>query len=131
MCGFFWHLYMKISCEFTTFSTQNLLFGRLLNNPFVLCVKHIYYVYSVCVSAQSLTRVRFCEPMGCSPPGSAVHVISQARITEGSWHFLLQGIFPIQGSNLHLSSLALAGRFFTIAPPGNPIYYLLPFYLLV
>ena len=36
-------------------------------------------------------------------------------------HFLLQGIFPTQGSNLH--PLHLAGRFFTTEPPGkNPIY---------
>ena len=30
-----------------------------------------------------------------------------------SCHFLLQGIFLIQGSNPHLESSALAGRFFT------------------
>ena len=24
-----------------------------------------------------------CNPMGCSPPGSSVHVISHARILEG------------------------------------------------
>ena len=31
-------------------------------------------------------------------------------------HFLLQGIFPTQRSNVH----ALAGRFFTTEPPGKP-----------
>ena len=36
--------------------------------------------------------------MDCSPPGSAVHGILQARIRVGC-HFLLQGIFPTQGSN--------------------------------
>ena len=42
-----------------------------------------------------------CDPMDYSPPGSSVHGILQARILEwvvGS-HSLLQGIFPIQGSN--------------------------------
>ena len=35
--------------------------------------------------------------------------------------FLLQGIFPIQGSKQHLLCLlALAGRFFTIKLPGKP-----------
>ena len=33
-------------------------------------------------------------------------------------HFLLQGIFPTQGSN---PSPALAGGFFTAKPPGKPI----------
>ena len=39
-------------------------------------------------------------------------------------HFLLQGIFPTQGSN---SSPVLAGRFFTTEPPGKPfliIYFI-------
>ena len=40
-----------------------------------------------------------CDPMDCSPPGSSVHGISQARILEVGCHFPLQGIFPIQGSN--------------------------------
>ena len=29
-----------------------------------------------------LSCVRFCDPMGCSPPGSSVHEIFQARILE-------------------------------------------------
>ena len=37
--------------------------------------------------------------MLCSPPGSSVHRISQARVLERGSHFLLQGIFPTQGSN--------------------------------
>ena len=36
------------------------------------------------------------------------------------FHFLLQGIFLNQGLNLQLVSPALAGRFFTIEPPGSP-----------
>ena len=46
-----------------------------------------------------------CSPVDCSLPGSSIHGIFQARILE--WvaiigvgcHFLLQGIFPTQGSN--------------------------------
>ena len=46
--------------------------------------------------------------VSCSSPGSSVHGISQARILgnkellmvkNGGFHFLLQGIFLIQGSN--------------------------------
>ena len=32
-----------------------------------------------------LSCVRFCDPMDCSPSGSSVHVISQARVLE--WVF--------------------------------------------
>ena len=37
--------------------------------------------------------------MDCSPPGSSVHEILQARILELGCHFLLQGIFLTQGLN--------------------------------
>ena len=37
--------------------------------------------------------------MDCSPPGSSIYIILQARILEWATHSLLQGIFPTQGSN--------------------------------
>ena len=40
----------------------------------------------------------FCDPMDCRLPGFSVHGILQTRILE-CCHFLLQGIFPTQGSN--------------------------------
>ena len=43
-----------------------------------------------------------CGGMDCSLPGSSVHGILQARILEWVSHFLLQGIFLTQGSNLGL-----------------------------
>ena len=40
--------------------------------------------------------------MDCSPQGSSVHEIYQAKDTGVGCHFLLQGIFPTQGLNLGL-----------------------------
>ena len=57
-----------------------------------------------CVHAQSLTRVRLCDPMGCSLPGSSVPGIPRKNTGAGC-HALLQGIFPTQGSNLRLLRL--------------------------
>ena len=37
--------------------------------------------------------------MDCSPPGSSVHEIFPGKDTGVGCHFLLQGIFPTQGSN--------------------------------
>ena len=51
--------------------------------------------------------------MDCSPPGSSVHEIFQARILEWVAMPFSRGIFLAQGSNLHLMSPALAGSFFT------------------
>ena len=59
-----------------------------------------------------------CDPMDCSPPGSSVHEILQARILEWVTIFLLQGIFPTQGYNqclLHCQVCSLP-----LAPPGKP-----------
>ena len=46
----------------------------------------------------------FRDLIDCSPPGSPVHGISQARIPGVDCHFLLLGNFPAQGSNPCLPS---------------------------
>ena len=63
---------------------------------------HLYHVFS-CMSVQSLSCVQlFVTPWTCSPPGSSFYGIFQARILEWVCHLLPSGIFPSQGSNLHL-----------------------------
>ena len=47
----------------------------------------------------------------------SVHGDSQGKNTGGGCRALLQGIFPIQGSNPCLIFPALAGRFFTTSTP--------------
>ena len=53
-----------------------------------------------CLAVKSC--LTFCKPMDCSPPGPSVHGIFPGKHTGVSCHFLLQGIFPTQGSNPHL-----------------------------
>ena len=63
--------------------------------------------------------VRLCDPMDCSPPGSSVHGILQARIL--GWVAMTSpGDLPNPGIEPEsLRSPALAGRFFTTRkPPG-------------
>ena len=57
-----------------------------------------------------------CDPMGCSPPGSSVHGISQGRNTGVGCHFILQGMFLTQGLNPHLHWQADS---LPLAPPGK------------
>ena len=62
--------------------------------------------------------------MDCNPPGSSVHVISQARILDGL-SFPTPGDLPESG--MESESLALAGGFFTTEPPRDgltPIYWI-------
>ena len=59
--------------------------------------------------------------MDCSLPGFSVHGDSPGKNTGVGCHFLLQGIFLIQGSNLHLLCLLCWwADFFTTDPPGKP-----------
>ena len=51
--------------------------------------------------------------MDCSPPGSSVHGILQARILEWVAISSSRGSFRSRDSNLHLISPALAAGFFT------------------
>ena len=59
------------------------------------------YPFGLCLVACSVTQLcpTVCDPMDCSPPGSSVHGDSPGKNTGMGCHFLLQGIFPTQGSN--------------------------------
>ena len=74
---------------FPLFSTSNLLFHITLFIKKLLCVslceiccdeKINQYVESESEVAQS--RLTLCDPMDCSPPGSSLHGILQARVLE-------------------------------------------------
>ena len=52
-----------------------------------------------CVFFVSQSCPTLCDHMDCSPPGSPVQGDSPGKNTGVSCHALLQGIFPIQGSN--------------------------------
>ena len=54
------------------------------------------YYWSLVLVAQSCPTL--CDPMDCSPPGSSVHEIFQARILEWVAISFSRG-FPTQGSN--------------------------------
>ena len=59
-----------------------------------------------CVRAKSLQSCpTLYDPVDCSPPGSSVHGILQAKNTGVGGHALLQGIFLTQGSNPSLLQL--------------------------
>ena len=66
------------------------------------------------------SRLTLCDPVNCSPPGSSVHGILQARIL--GW-VLLQGIFQTHGSNLgllHCQADSLLSKPLGSAAPPTP-----------
>ena len=71
---------------------------------------------NVLVAQSCLT---LCNPMDCSPPGSSVNGILQARILEWG-HSLLQGIFLTQ--RYTSGSPTLKVDFYHLNHQGTPIY---------
>ena len=60
-------------------------------------------------------------PLDCSPPGSSVCGDSPGKNTGVGYRFVLQGIFPTQGSNLPLLCLLRwEGGSLPLAPPEKP-----------
>ena len=57
-----------------------------------------------------------CDPMDCSPPASSVHGILQARIQEWNSVPFSRGS---PRSKDRTQVFCIAGRFFTILPPGK------------
>ena len=62
-----------------------------------------------------------CDPMDCSLPGSSVRGIFQAIVTGVDCHFLLQGIFPTQGSNPGL--LHCRQTLYPLSHQGSPLFH--------
>ena len=76
--------------------------------------KALFLFFCFLVAQSCLT---LCDPMACSPPGSPVHGISQARILECiAISFSMGSSWP-RGRG-HIS--CTAGRFFTTEPPEKP-----------
>ena len=63
-----------------------------------------------------------CDPMCCSLPDSSVHGMFPGKNTGMGYHFLLQGIFPTQGLNSHVSCLLhWQADSLPLAPRGKPL----------
>ena len=78
-------------------------------------------IAGICVSSVAKSCPTLCNPMDCSPPGSSLHGIFQARILERV-PFPLPGDLPDPGIEpVSPVSPELARRFFTTEQPGKPI----------
>ena len=86
----------------------------------LLITKSCLYILLLLITKSCLT---FATPMDCSPPGSSVHGIFQARILEWVATFFSGGIFLTQGSNLHLLHWQVGSL--PLSHQGNPVcmYY--------
>ena len=89
---------------------------------------HWFLIFSMCFTKSLQLCVTLCNPMDCSPPGSSVHGILQARILEWvAMPFSRGSSWPRDRTQVS----GIAGKFFTIwasweapstmgNPSGNP-----------
>jgi len=88
---------------------------------FALWFFFFWVLYLCCACA--LLCPTLCDPMDCSPPGSSVHGISQARILE--WVAMSSSRGSSQPRDQTCVS-CIAGRFFIDRPLGKPTPALAP-----
>ena len=119
------HCIVWSSVAVNLFRGRSLLSYELLDNKsffwnlFRSAVPYIVSgVYSIVLVAQSCLILS--DPMDCSPRGSSAHEIFPGKDTGVGCHFLLQGIFPTQGSNpglLHCGQIL-----YRLSYKGNLMY---------
>jgi len=80
----------------------------------------VQYLHCPCGGAVAQSHLTLCNPMDCSPPGSSVHGIFQARILERVAISYSRESSQPRDQTMSLASPALTGGFFTTVPPGNP-----------
>ena len=94
-------------------SRCKLLYVEYMKNQVLLYIAQetIFNIQCVCLVVQLCLTL--CDPMACSPPGSSVHGISQARILE--WVVISSSRGSSQPRDLTHSSCG----FFTTEAPGK------------
>ena len=118
-------LISRIHGDFKRINIMTEQLEKRYNQEF-LHVSRVTHALTVCTACWKVARVlacsvaksslTLCDPMACSPPGSSVHRISQARILEWIAIFYSSGsLQPKDGTQVSY----LAYRFFTIEPPGD------------
>ena len=93
---------------------------KCINNIKVFNHSNIFLALSLLLLLSRFSRVWLCDPMDCSPPGSSVHGILQARMLE--WVAVPSpGDLPDPG--IKSRSLALQADSLLSEPPGKPWQY--------
>ena len=101
-----WHIFVLVQFD-------HMALFSLQNAP--LCIASILWGRLLLLSHSVISS--YCNPMACSPPGSSVLGISQARTLE--W-VAISFSRDLPDPGIKPMSRALAGGFFTTEPPGKP-----------
>ena len=131
-CTMIWKTQMKFLVNSIWCPPTILLKDNLSNNTlafffyqFTSCFQMCslsWSLHSPCVHAHMLSCVRLCASLDCSPSGSSVHEIFQARILKWVAISSRGSSRPRDQTHASPASPALAGGFFTTEPPGKPLH---------
>ena len=75
-------------------------------------------------AVRSLSCVRLCDPMACSPPGSSVHGVSQTRVLEWVAVFSSRGPSWLRAGTCVSYVSCICRGFLTPEPRGKPLIFL-------
>ena len=102
--------------------SQSTWLGVVLPESLVGTLNYSWSIWIHCVCAQLLSCLTLCDPTDCSPPGSSVHRILQARILH--WVAMPSSRGSSQPRDRTCISY-IAGGFFTAEPLGKSMNLLL------
>ena len=97
---------------------------RWVSNCPACCV---YFLHPPCCVCAKLLQscLTLCDPMDCSPPGSSVHGILQARILEWVAMLFFRGAtWPRDRTHLSYVYLHRQASSLPLSPPGKPFILL-------
>ena len=115
-----------------SFSLYDVSCGLLINNFYDVEICSLFthfaetfflnheWVLLLCCARSLQPCTSLCNPMGCSPPGYSAHGTLLVRILEWVAMPSARGSSWPRTEPASLTSLALAGRFFTTEPPSKP-----------
>ena len=107
-------------CPFPTLSLIPFLFSRALSPTWWLQF-HQPNLNLLLWALLPQSCLTLCDLMDCTPPGSSVREVSPGKNTGVGCHAVLQGIFPIQGSNPHL--LHCRWILYQLSHQGSPVFW--------
>ena len=90
-------------------------------------LNHVKSVFSLlCCPVGLVTKscLTLCNPVACDPTRLLCHGVFSGKSTRVGCHFLLQGIFPTQGSNFISCVSCIAGGLFTTKPLRKPALFM-------
>ena len=111
--------YRSICIFYYCLSFGNMLLSKNLSifPSYLICWYKVVYDIPLCVCSVAQSCLTLCNPMDCSPPGSSVHGILQARVLE--WVAVSFSRGSSQPSDQTRVSCSAVGVF-TTEPLGRP-----------